>query len=158
MHPDRFFSHDPNIRSIAQQIYHSAKNLPIFAPHGHVDPSLFSDPTATFGNPVELFILPDHYVIRTLYTNGIPLQALGIPQRNQKTIINPRVVWKLFCTNFYLFRATPSGVWLTTSLNDVFGIEEKLSKETADSTYDILLEKLPATYTGDNTKTTFTFS
>jgi glucuronate isomerase len=142
MHPDRFFSPDPNIRSIADQIYHSAKKLPIFAPHGHVDPSLFSDPTATFGNPVELFILPDHYVIRTLYANGIPLQALGILQGDQKTKVNPRDIWELFCTYFYLFRATPSGVWLTTSLNDVFGIEQKLSKETADITYDILLEKL----------------
>lgn len=142
MQPDRFFSPDPNIRSIAQKIYHSAKNLPIFAPHGHVDPALFSDPEASFGNPVDLFIKPDHYVIRTLYSNGIPLQKLGIAPKGESLKYDPRKVWDLFCTNYYLFRGTPSGVWISTSLNDVFGIEQKLSRETADITYDILVEKL----------------
>ncbi|MBE0688022.1 MAG: glucuronate isomerase, partial [Anaerolineaceae bacterium] len=142
MHPDRFFSPDSNIKSITQQIYHSAKNLPIFAPHGHVDPELFSVPDATFGNPVDLFIKPDHYVIRTLYTNGIPLQKLGIAPKGETLDYDPRSVWELFCTNFFLFKTTPSGVWLTTSLSDVFGIEQKLSKETANNTYDILVEKL----------------
>lgn len=145
MHADRFFSVDPTIRKLARNLYLSSKNLPIFAPHGHVDPSLFSNAEASFGNPVELFIKPDHYVIRMLYTNGIPLQQLGIAAKGELLDYDPRRVWKLFCTNFYLFRATPSGVWLTSSLSDVFGIEHKLSKETADFTYDILMEKLSST-------------
>ncbi len=142
MHHDRFFSSEPNIKLIAQRLYHSAINIPIFAPHGHVDPMLFSDPDASFGNPVDLFIKPDHYVIRTLYSNGIPLEKLGFAPKGESLDYDPRRVWELFCTNFYLFRATPSGVWLTTSLSDVFGIVQKLSKETAGSTYDILTEKL----------------
>ncbi|MBW6473752.1 MAG: glucuronate isomerase [Anaerolineaceae bacterium] len=142
MHPERFFSPDPNLRLIAKRLYHSAKNIPIFAPHGHVDPALFSDPNARFGNPVDLFIRPDHYVIRTLYSNGIPLQKLGISTKDNSVEYDPRKVWELFCDNFHLFRATPSGVWLTTSLRDVFDIKKKLSKQTAGSTYDILVEKL----------------
>ena len=142
MNPDRFFSADPTLRSLARNLYLSVENLPIFAPHGHVDPSLFSDPDASFGNPVELFIKPDHYVIRTLYSNGIPLEKLGIAIGGAATAFDPREVWRLFCEKFYLFRGTPSGIWLTTSLSEVFGIDQKLSRETADGTYDILMEKL----------------
>jgi glucuronate isomerase len=142
MHADRFFSADPTIRKLARNLYLSVKNQPIFAPHGHVDPALFSDPNARFGNPVDLFIRPDHYVIRTLYSNGIPLQKIGISPTDQKVEYDPREVWELFCSQFHLFRATPSGVWLTTSLSDVFNIEQKLSKENAGITYEILTEKL----------------
>ena len=145
MHPDRFLSSNSTNRNFAHNLYQSAKKIPIFAPHGHVDPSLFSAPDANFGNPVDLFIKPDHYVIRTLYSNGIPLEKLGIPPKGESVDYDPRSAWELFCTNFYLFRATPSGVWLTTSLSDVFGIEHKISKETANFTYDILVEKLSST-------------
>ncbi len=142
MHPDRFFSADLNIRPIAQRLYHSVKLLPIFSPHGHVDPALFSNPDASFGNPVDLFILPDHYVLRVLYSNGIPLQSLGIAPTGQKNQFNPREVWRLFCSNFFLFRTTPSGLWLRSSLADVFGIHQNLSADTADPIYDELMEKL----------------
>lgn len=142
MYADRFFSVDPTIRKLAQNLYHSSINLPIFAPHGHVDPSLFSNAKTSFGNPVELFIKPDHYVIRTLYTNGITLQQLGIAAKGESLDYDPRDVWGLFCEKFYLFRATPSGIWLNTSLSDVFGIDQKLSKENADLIYDFLAEKL----------------
>ncbi|MDO9087036.1 MAG: glucuronate isomerase [Anaerolineaceae bacterium] len=142
MHTDRFFSPEPNIRKFARELYQASRKLPIISPHGHVDPSLFSDPAATFGNPVDLFITPDHYVIRTLYANGISLQALGLPLFEHTNPIDPRQVWKLFGSNFHLFRATPSGLWLSTSLHDVFGIQQKLNDETADSIYDDLQEKL----------------
>jgi glucuronate isomerase len=142
MHSDRFFSPEPRIRNKARELYQSASSLPILAPHGHVDPSLFSDYNTTFGNPVDLFIIPDHYVIRTLYSNGIQLEDLGIVQNNQKINVDPREVWKLFCTNFHLFRATPTGLWLSTSLHEVFGIQQKLTGETADKIYDTLLDKL----------------
>jgi glucuronate isomerase len=142
MHSDRFFSSEPKIRNIARELYQAASSLPILSPHGHVDPSLFSDPNATFGNPVDLFITPDHYVIRTLYTNGIGLEDLGIAPKNQIVNVDVRKVWKLFCTNFHLFRATPSGLWVNTSLHEVFGIQQKLTDETADKVYDTLMDKL----------------
>ena len=142
MHPDRFLFSDSTIGDLAFNLYQSANKLPIFAPHGHVDPALFSNPDASFGNPVDLFIRPDHYVIRTLYTNGVPLQKLGISPKGETLDYDPRRVWEQFCEKFYLFRATPSGIWLTTSLSDVFGVDQKLSKENADFTYDFLVEKL----------------
>ncbi|MCX7608264.1 MAG: hypothetical protein N2049_03470, partial [Anaerolineales bacterium] len=66
LHPDRLFDPDPTRRALARQLYESIKDLPIISPHGHVDPRLFADPNATFGDPVALFILPDHYVTRML--------------------------------------------------------------------------------------------
>lgn len=142
MHPDRFLSSDLNIRPIAQRLYHYAKNLPIFSPHGHVDPALFSNPEAHFGSPVDLFILPDHYVMRVLYSNGIPFQSIGIAPEGQKITSNHREIWKLFSANFHLFCATPTGLWLQSSLCEPFGIQQKLSAKSADSIYDELVEKL----------------
>ena len=49
---------------------------------------------------------------------------------------------RLFCENFHLFRGTPSGVWLTHELAEVFGIHEKPSAANADRLYDTLVEKL----------------
>jgi len=79
MNPDRFFSPDPATRSVARELYDSIVALPLICPHGHVDPRLFADPQATFGSPADLFIVPDHYVTRMLYSQGIPLEMLGVP-------------------------------------------------------------------------------
>ncbi len=59
MNPDRFFSPDPTLRSLARELYQPVATLPIISPHGHVDPRLFADPNATFGSPADLFIIPD---------------------------------------------------------------------------------------------------
>jgi len=142
MYQDRYFSPNPSVRVVARKLYQQSKGFPIFAPHGHVDPALFTDINFRFGNPVELFIHPDHYVIRTLFANGISPNELGISPKGKFINYDPREVWKLFCSKFYLFRATPSGVWLTDSLSEVFGIDQKLSEETANFTFDSLTEKL----------------
>src|SRR5512134_2142512 len=113
MHRDRFFSSDPVTRGFARELYQSVAALPIVSPHGHVDPRLFADPNATFGTPAELFIIPDHYVTRMLYSQGIPLESLLEGDH--------RKIWRLLCENFHLFRGTPSGIWLTDELESVFG-------------------------------------
>ena len=79
--PDRFFSPDPGQRRVARELYDSIAGLPIVSPHGHVDPTLLADENATFGTPADLFIIPDHYVFRMLYSQGVPLESLGIPKR-----------------------------------------------------------------------------
>ncbi|MEW6402939.1 MAG: glucuronate isomerase [Chloroflexota bacterium] len=143
--PDRFFSTDPATRRIASQLYESVVSLPIVSPHGHVDPSLFADPNATFGSPADLFIIPDHYVTRMLYSQGIELQRLGIRELETSSIApisNHREVWRLFCSNFHLFRATPSGIWLTHALSQVFGLDEKPSASNADRLFDLISGKL----------------
>jgi len=134
MNPDRFLSPDPATRDIARELYQAVAKLPIVSTHGHVDPRLFSDPNATFGTPAELFIIPDHYVTRILYSQGIPLETLLTGDH--------RKIWKLFCENFHLFRGIPSGIWLTDELASVFGVDEKPSASNADRLFDSLSDKL----------------
>jgi len=134
MNPDRFLSPDPATRDIARNLYQAVAKLPIVSPHGHVDPRLFADPNATFGTPAELFIIPDHYVTRMLYSQGIPLET--------SLKGDHREIWKLFCENFHLFRGTPSGIWLTDELSSVFGVDEKPSASNADRLFDSLSDKL----------------
>jgi len=134
LNPDRFLSPDPATRDIARDLYQAVAKLPIVSPHGHVDPRLFSDPNASFGTPAELFIIPDHYVTRMLYSQGIPLETLLKGDH--------REIWELFCENFHLFRGTPSGIWLTDELSSVFGVDEKPSVSNADRLFDSLSDKL----------------
>ena len=141
--PDRFFSPDTTTRKLARELYQPVAALPIISPHGHVDPNLFADPNATFGSPADLFIIPDHYVTRMLYSQGIPPENLGVPRLDGGAGENDhRKIWRLFCENFHLFRGTPSGIWLAHELSEVFGIDEKPSAANADRLYDLIAEKL----------------
>ncbi len=140
---DRFFDPDPTQRSLARALYEQVKDLPILSPHGHVDPRLFSTPDATFGTPADLFIIPDHYVYRMLYSQGIPLESLGIPRADGGPVEQDhREIWQTFADNFYLFRGTPTGAWLSHELAAVFGVTQKLNGETAQAIYDQIAECL----------------
>ena len=75
---NRYFSADPAWNRIAVELYDTVADLPLVCPHGHVDPRLFADPDYRFGSPVDLLIIPDHYVFRMLYSRGIRLESLGI--------------------------------------------------------------------------------
>ncbi|RME33038.1 MAG: glucuronate isomerase [Thermoflexia bacterium] len=143
LHPDRLFHPEPTLRRIARELYEAVAGLPIVSPHGHVDPRLFADPNATFGTPADLFIIPDHYVTRMLYSQGVPLERLGVPRVDGGPVeTDHRQVWHLFCAHFHLFRATPSGIWLKHELSEVFGIDETPSAANADRLYDQIAEKL----------------
>ena len=105
---DRFF--DPNLaqREVAVDLYKTVAELPLVCPHGHVDPRMFADPDYTFGSPAELLIIPDHYVFRMLYSQGIPLEDMGVPRCDGgETEQDHRKIWQIFAENFYLFRGTP---------------------------------------------------
>ncbi len=143
MHSDLLFSPDPQVRRISGELYQGVADLPLVCPHGHVDPRLFSDSAATFGSPAELFIIPDHYVTRMLYSQGLPLESLGVPRVDGGAVeTDHRKIWRVFCENFHLFRGTPSGGWLSLELSQVFGIDEKPSAANADRLYDLIAEKL----------------
>lgn len=148
LNPDRYFSPSTRQRNTARELYESIAELPIVSPHGHVDPQLFSDEQASFGTPANLLIIPDHYVLRMLYSQGIPMETLGISPldggsgTSMQEDTDHRKIWQTFADNFHLFRGTPSGVWLIQELYEVFGITEKLTGETAQIIYDKLLEKL----------------
>jgi glucuronate isomerase len=141
--PDRYFSPVPEQRRISQALYDSVAELPLICPHGHVDPRLFSDPQALFGTPAELLIIPDHYVFRMLYSQGISLESLGVPRVDGGPVEEDhRKIWQIFAENFYLFRGTPSGIWLANELHQVFGVEQKLNGQTAGTIYDQVAAQL----------------
>ena len=139
---NRFFDPDPTIRGIARELYDAVKDLPIVSPHGHVDPSIFAD-NKPFRDPVELIIIPDHYVFRMIYSRGIGMESLGLATLDGTPVeADHKQIWKIFAEHYFLFAGTPTGAWLDHELAEVFGIEEKLSAESADGIYDQILEKL----------------
>lgn len=139
---DRFFGPGERQKEIALHLYGQVADLPIVSPHGHVDPRLFTDPDYSFGTPVDLLIIPDHYVFRMLYSQGIPLEALGIPHAGGAVESDHRRIWQIFADHYCLFRGTPSGAWLDAELAEIFGVREKLNGETAQAIYDQIAEKL----------------
>src|SRR3954447_20180193 len=138
---DRYFA--PETASIARELYAPVKNLPLICPHGHVDPRLLADPDYQFGTPVDLLIIPDHYIFRMLYAQGISLESLGIPRLDKGEVERDhRKIWQTVCDHWYLFRGTPTGVWLRDELRDVFGIEAKINSANASEIYDAIADKL----------------
>lgn len=135
--PDRLFPSDPAQRDIARRLYQEVADLPIVSPHGHTDPGWFAG-NAPFGNAAELLLHPDHYVFRMLYSQGIPLDALGI--RNPGA--DPRESWRLFAQNHHLFRGTPSRMWMDWVFAEAFGFDVQFSAETSDLYYDRITEAL----------------
>ena len=141
--PDRCFSAVPTVRSIARTLYEGVRDLPLVCPHGHVPPALLSDPGARLASPAELFIIPDHYVTRMLYSQGIPLERLGVPSADGSPVEKDhRKIWQAFAENFHLFRGTPTGQWIKAELISVFGVTRKLNGENAQSIYDHIEERL----------------
>jgi glucuronate isomerase len=134
---DRFFDPDPIIRSLAGELYQAITHLPIISPHGHVDPHLFADPDATLGSPADLFIIPDHYIFRMFYSQGISMESLGVPRQDGAPVEQDhRKIWQTFADHFYLFSGTPSGIWLAHELSEVFGCQQSLNSATAQEIYD----------------------
>ena len=142
LHEDRFFDPEPSVRRVARALYDETRLLPLVCPHGHVDPRLLAE-DAPFPEPTALLVAPDHYIVRLLYSRGVPMEALGIPTRDGTPVeTNPRRVWQRFGEHYHLFRGMPSGVWLDHELHEVFGVRRKLTGETAQAVYDEIAERL----------------
>lgn len=141
LHPYRLLPAEPGIRDIARSLYESVRDLPIISPHGHTDPAWFAC-NEPFTDPVSLFITPDHYVFRMLYSQGIGLSDLGITPDRSDNIQNPREIWRLFAENYYLFRGTPSRIWLDHVFSEVFGFAEPLGADTSDHYFDVINDSL----------------
>ena len=140
---DSYFGAVSQEEAIARALYEQVVDLPLICPHGHVDARLFADPNATLGSPTDLFIIPDHYITRMLYSQGIAMEKLGVPRVDGGAVeTDHRAIWQLFCANFHLFRGTPTGIWLAHELSNVFGIDEKPSAANANMLYDMISEKL----------------
>jgi glucuronate isomerase len=142
--PDRLFPADAITRGLARALYATVKDLPIVSPHGHTDAQWFADDTP-FANASALFITPDHYVFRMLYSQGVRLEALGIPRRDGAPVeSDARRIWHAFAERWPLFRGTPTKLWLEHALTETFGIRERLTAESADRIFDQVNASLAA--------------
>ena len=135
---DRLFPAEPTARYIARALYESVRDLPIVSPHGHTQAGWFAT-NAPFPDPATLFVQPDHYVFRMLYSQGVSLDDLEIGQPRMK---EPRKVWRIFASHYYLFRGTPTRIWLDYAFQNLFGLTERLSEKTADLYFDTIQEML----------------
>jgi glucuronate isomerase len=138
IHEDRLFPVEPDTRKIARALYASIRALPIVSPHGHTQAVWFAR-NEPFPDPAKLFVQPDHYVFRMLLSQGVSLEDLeiGLPE-----LKDPRKVWRIFAQHYYLFRGTPTRIWLDFAFHELFGFNERLSQDTADLYYDTISEKL----------------
>jgi glucuronate isomerase len=142
IHEDRLFPADPATRTVARRLYEQVRNLPIVSPHGHTDPRWYAKNEA-FPDPARLFVVPDHYIFRMLYSQGVPLEDLGIRRRDGGQVeTDGRTIWRRFAERYYLFRGTPTRTWLDHAFATLFGLEKRLSSETADLYYDTIDEAL----------------
>jgi len=137
LHADRLFPVDANVRAIARDLYASVRSLPILSPHGHTDPEWFAR-NEPFGNATDLLLAPDHYLFRMLYSQGIDLARLGVASRRGPSDADPREAWRLFASHFYLFRGTPSALWLNHVFKEVFGLDVVLDATSADAYFDAI--------------------
>jgi glucuronate isomerase len=136
LHPDRALPVDPDQRAVARTIYDEVKDLPLVCMHGHMEAQVFADNTP-FADPAQLLIVPDHYVTRMMVSQGVELTSLGVPTFDgTPTASDSRSIWRTFCSNWKLYRGTPSRFWLEHELVSVFGVDLVPSAESADAIYD----------------------
>ena len=139
---DRLFPADTTTREIARRLFASIRNLPLISPHGHTEPRWYAE-NLPFPDPAQLLVVPDHYVTRMLVSQGVTLESLGVPRRDGgKTEADGRTIWRNFAKHYYLFRGTPTRMWLDTQLQDLFGIDELLTPHNADRVYDTIAAAL----------------
>jgi glucuronate isomerase len=142
LQPDRLFPIEQRARDIARALYGTVARLPIISPHGHTNPRWFAE-NAPFPDPAQLFVTPDHYVFRMLCSQGIALESLGVPRVDGGwTETDRRKIWRLFASNYHLFRATPSRLWLDHAFSEVFGLKQRLSALNADAAFDHIADCL----------------
>src|SRR5215468_2072213 len=98
LHADRLFPADPAVRAIARRLYGTVQDLPIISPHGHTDPAWFAD-DEPFSDAASLLLAPDHYLYRMLYSQGLPMEALSVPDRSGPGAADPRAAWRLLAEN-----------------------------------------------------------
>jgi glucuronate isomerase len=139
--PDRLFPAEPRTRAIARALFVPVERLPIVSPHGHTDPRWFAENEA-WTDAAALLLQPDHYLFRMLYSQGVSLEALGVPAHGAPADTDPREAWRVFAAHQHLFRGTPSRLWLDHVFAAVFGFEVALSADTADLYFDRIGEAL----------------
>ena len=142
LHPDRFFPAEPRIRAIARELFSGVSDLPLICPHGHTEPQWFAE-NSSFPDPAQLLIVPDHYIVRMLVSQGMTHAELGVPSRDGTPVeTDSRAIWRRFAANYHLFRSTPVRHWMDYTLETLFGIDTLLSAQSADHTYEQIADAL----------------
>ena len=114
--PDRLFPLEKSARRLARDLYKTVSDLPIISPHGHTDPRWFAE-NCKFPDPAQLFVTPDHYVFRMLYSQGVQLEDLGLSRlAGANKVVDGRKIWRLLLKiiTFFVRRLPKCG--LTTVL------------------------------------------
>jgi glucuronate isomerase len=143
--PNFLFNLNSQQNEIAVNLYKTVASLPLICPHTHVEASIFTDPDFSFGSPVDIFIIPDHYIFRMLYSQGIPYESMGVrPLLPGEPVVEKdhRKIWQIFAENFYLFRGTPTSGWLNYALGNVFGVKKPINGANAQEIYDQISDRL----------------
>ena len=143
---DRYFDPNPQHKKVALELYHQVKDLPLICPHGHVDPECSPTPT------IQLW-----YAIRFVdHSRPLRLHDALLAWRAPGTLGVPSVRWRLksrrpsqdmaaFADNFYLFRGTPTGMWIKDELH--WSLNRRKAEELGPCAeiYDSIEAKLKTT-------------
>jgi glucuronate isomerase len=141
LNDDRLLPAEPSVRRIARMLYEATWDLPIVSPHGHTDPALLAE-NAPLAEPAEL-ITKDHYLLRMLYSQGVPLESLGVRSLDGSGAgPSGRDIWRTFAAHYKLFQGTPSKLWLDYTLAEVLGLRSPLRPDNADEVYDAMRARL----------------
>src|ERR1700754_213218 len=138
---DRALPADPATRSVAREVYHATRDLPLVCMHGHVDAGVLAQ-DRSFPDPAGLFVVPDHYLLRMLVSQGAELRDLGVAAGDGPVETDPRVIWRRFCAGWHLFRGTPTRYWLEHGLHEIFEVTVQPGEDTADELYEHIAERL----------------
>ncbi|AJG25661.1 glucuronate isomerase [Streptococcus iniae] len=111
----------------AKKLYQKIKNQPIFDYHCHLDPKeIYQD--EVYDNIVDLWLGGDHYKWRLMRANGVSEEEItGSASKQDK--------FKAFARTLERAYGNPVYHWSVMELKNVFGIEENLTSENADSIY-----------------------
>src|SRR5258708_5029015 len=140
--PARFFPAEPGVRRIARDLFAQVETLPIVSPHGHADPAWFAQ-DAPFDDAPGLILIPDHYLLRMLASQGVGLEQLGVrPREGGPCEPDRRAMGGGLAEHYHLFRGTPSRRWLDPAFAEVFGLEARREAKTADLYFDAIGQAL----------------
>src|ERR1044072_4563996 len=133
LHEDRFFDSDPAVRRAARALYEETRGLPLICPHGHVDPRVLAE-DQPFGDPTELILRPDHYILRMLYARGVPVGEIGkrVTGRARGPPAPP----------YYLCHGPRPAAGLDYELHHVLVVPRRVAAASADAIYDDIAERL----------------
>jgi glucuronate isomerase len=116
--PARLFPAETCARKVARECsYEQVQDLPPASRHGHSQRPLVRQ-KQTFPDPATLSVQPDHSVNRMLNSEGVSMDDLEI---GQPAVENPWKVWGTLASHSYLFRGTPTRMWLDNAFNEPFG-------------------------------------